>query len=106
MDLGRADEGKDPLDAGAMTEAWEEAGVRGKVKSICLGIYSYSKEREDGPNLPCVVAVFPVRVDKLEKTWPESKERKRKWFALKKAAGLVREPELAAMLKKFEPSGL
>lgn len=98
-------DGATPAEA-AQTEAWEEAGVRGKVKSICLGIYSYSKERDDAPNLPCVVAVFPVKVEKLEKVWPESKERTRKWFALKKAAGLVREPELAAMLKKFEPAGL
>lgn len=102
---GWPQDGATPAEA-ALTEAWEEAGVRGKVKSICLGIFSYAKERADAPNLPCVVAVFPVKVARLEKAFPEAKDRNRKWFSLKKAASLVKEPELAAMLKKFDPSGL
>lgn len=90
----------------ALTEAWEEAGVVGKVTSICLGIFSYSKELADEPNLPCVVAVFPVKVKTLEKDWPEKDSRTRKWYSLKKAANLVDEPELSVMLKKFDPSVL
>ena len=86
-----------------MTEAWEESGVKGKIKPICLGIYSYTKAPSGGPELPCVVAVFPVKVDRLSSSWPENKERKRRWFSLKKAASLVSEPELAAMLRKFDP---
>ncbi len=86
-----------------MTEAWEEGGVKGKFKPVCLGIYSYTKEPRDGPELPCVVALFPVRVDRLSSSWPESKERKRRWFSPKKAASLVSEPELAAILRKFDP---
>ena len=102
---GWPQDGATPAEA-AMTEAWEEAGVKGKVKPICLGIFSYFKELDDKPSLPCVVAVFPVKVSRLEKDWPESGERKRRWFSIKKAAGVVREPELAAMLKKFDPSAL
>ena len=102
---GWPQDGATPADA-AITEAWEEAGVRGKVKPICLGIYSYSKERVSEPDLPCVVAVFPVKVSRLEKAYPERKERNRKWFSLKKAASLVKEPELASMLRKFDPTGL
>ncbi len=102
---GWPQDGATPAEA-AMTEAWEEAGVRGKAKPICLGIFSYSKELDDASNLPCVVAVFPVKVTRLEKDWPEAKERKRCWFPIKKAAGMIREPELAAMLRKFDPAGL
>jgi 8-oxo-dGTP pyrophosphatase MutT (NUDIX family) len=90
----------------ALTEAWEEAGVVGKVKTICLGIFSYQKELSDESNLPCVVAVFPVKVKTLEKFWPEKEQRQRKWYSLKQAANLVDEPELSAILKKFDPSAL
>ncbi len=99
---GWPQDGATPAEA-AMTEAWEEGGVKGKAKPVCLGIYSYTKDWPDGPDLPCVVAIFPVRVDKLAASWPESKDRKRRWFSLKKAASLVSEPELAAMLRKFDP---
>ena len=90
----------------AKVEAWEEAGVEGKVKPICLGIYSYNKELLEGPPLPCVVAVFPVKVKKLRKTFPEMGARKRKWFTLEKAAKKVDEPELKSLLLGFDPASL
>ncbi|MCV6594313.1 MAG: NUDIX hydrolase [Silicimonas sp.] len=88
----------------AMTEAWEEAGVDGKIQPVCLGIYSYNKELNDGKTMPCVVAVFPVRVKKLHSAYPERNERKRKWFSLQEAAELVGEPELKIMLGNFNPA--
>ncbi|MEM6386930.1 MAG: NUDIX hydrolase [Pseudomonadota bacterium] len=54
----------------AHTEAWEEAGVKGKVFERCLGIYSYNKYLEGGTHLPCVVAVFPVKVKNLAVKYP------------------------------------
>lgn len=87
----------------AMAEAWEEAGVEGKVRSVCLGIYSYNKELIAGPIVTCVVAVFPIQVKKLHAGYPERKQRKRKWFSLEKAASKVDEPELAALLSGFDP---
>ena len=36
---------------------------------------------------------------KLKKNWKERNERTRRWFSLKKAAELVDEPELAALLR-------
>jgi len=94
-----------PADAAA-TEAWEEAGVEGKVKPICLGIFSYNKEIMDGEFLPCVVAVFPLRVKKIRSSYPEKSERRRKWVSQKKAAQLVDDPELAAIISGFDPSFL
>jgi len=90
----------------ALTEAWEEAGVVGKVKTSCLGIFSYCKGLPDDSNLPCVVAVFPVKVKELENDWPEKESRKRKWYSLKQAANLVEDPELSGILRKFDPSDL
>jgi 8-oxo-dGTP pyrophosphatase MutT (NUDIX family) len=97
-------EGATPADAAA-TEAFEEAGVTGKTFNICLGIYSYTKVMDDGEaDLPCAVSVFPVRVKKVLKTYPEMGERRRKWFTAKKAASKVREPELRKILKHFDPA--
>ena len=63
--------------AAAESEAWEEAGVGGKARPVCLGIYSYIKELDAGERLPCVVAVFPVKVRKLHTDWPERSARRR-----------------------------
>jgi len=98
-------DGETPAGA-AMTEAWEEAGVDGKVSPICLGIYSYTKAFDGSDNLPCVVAVFPVKVRRLSSDWPEEGERRRKWFSLKKAAKEVGEPELRRILLDFDPRKL
>ena len=97
-------EGATPAEAAA-TEAYEEAGVSGKTFNICLGLYSYTKMMAgDDMDLPCAVSVFPVKVKKVLRDYPEKAERKRKWFSIKKAAGKVREPELRKILKHFDPS--
>ena len=90
----------------AVTEAWEEAGVEGKAKATCLGIFSYNKTVTARQVAPCVVAIFPMRVKKLRSDFPEASQRKRKWFSLAKAATLVSEPELAAIIRRFDPANV
>lgn len=97
-------DGATPAGAAA-TEAWEEAGVTGDAANLPAGFYSYSKSY-DGEMLPVVVAMFPLRVKKVHKTWPEQAERKRKWVGRKKAAEMIAEPELRQMLRKFDPRHL
>ena len=94
-----------PVNA-AVAEAWEEAGVEGKAKATCLGIFSYDKTVTATQVAPCVVAIFPMRVKKLRRDFPEASQRKRKWFSLAKAAELVSEPELAAIIKRFDPANV
>ncbi|MGR3839420.1 MAG: NUDIX hydrolase [Cognatishimia sp.] len=94
--------GETPADAAA-TEAWEEAGVKGKVYDRCLGLYSYTKRREDQRDLPCLVMIYPIKAKKLSDKFPEAGQRRRKWFSRKKAAKLVSEPELAKMIASFDP---
>ena len=96
--------GTTPVEA-ALREAWEEAGVEGKVMGNALGIYSYVKS-DDGERLPCVVAVFPIKVRRLRSKYPEVGERKRKWFSPKKAAALLDEPELGQIVARFDPEAL
>lgn len=89
----------------AATEAFEEAGVSGKSVNLCVGMYSYTKIMDENQDdLPCAVSVFPIRVKKLADDYPEVKLRERRWFNLKKAASLVKEPELAKILKHFDPA--
>lgn len=90
----------------AMVEAYEEAGVEGFIHPNCLGLYSYTKERDGQSNLPCVVALYALRVKKLLDKFPENGQRKRKWYSFKRASTLVDEPELRAFLRNFDPRQL
>lgn len=83
----------------ALQEAWEEAGVSGTVTEEPLGSYFYHKINDAGIAMPTDVHVFPVHVEKLSETFPESDRRKRKWVPLRRAAELVAEPELKALLR-------
>lgn len=89
----------------ALREAYEEAGVKGKVTGNCIGIFThFSHERHSG--LPRIVAVFPVRVKALLEDYPERKERKRRWLSRRKAAKKVKSPELAQIIRDFTPPDL
>lgn len=90
-----------PADAAAI-EAFEEAGVEGRVHPLCLGIFAYNKQGK----IPCVVALYAVQVNRLLRRFPERNERKRRWFDLKDAARVIEEPELAQFLLHFRPDGL
>ena len=94
-----------PVEAAAQ-EAFEEAGVEGKASSVCLGIYSYTKGLDDDDTLPCIVAIFPLKVKRLLKSYPEADQRKRKWFSRKKAAARVSDPELGQIIRSFDPTRL
>ncbi|MBY0352723.1 NUDIX hydrolase [Tabrizicola sp.] len=90
-------------EAAAVQEAWEEAGVDGQINPLCLGRFGYQKCLSVSATVPCAVAVYGLQVAKLAKTFPEARERQRKWFSLREAAGLVAEPELALIIAGFTP---
>ena len=77
----------------AAKEAWEEAGVRGALVPGPIGSYRY--EKWGGT---CTVEVFVLRVEEWADTWPEP-YRRRRWAGLEEAAGEVREPDLAALVR-------
>lgn len=88
----------------ATVEAFEEAGVQGKTFPVCIGLYTYDKYLSDRESIPCVVALYPIRVKKLRRKFDECDERRRKWFSRKAASELVNEPELAQLLRTFDPA--
>lgn len=89
--------------ASAMTEAWEEAGVQGVVDERPLGVFSYLKDMDSDDGLPCVAMVYGLRVKSLAKVYPEMNLRKRKWVSCKRASTMVNAPELARILRDFDP---
>ena len=86
----------------AALEAFEEAGVEGQLNPQCIGIYTYAKNR-GGDGLPFVVAMFPLRVKRMLRSFPERGQRKRKWVSRKKALQMIEEPELRQMIQAFSP---
>lgn len=90
-------------EAAAAKEAWEEAGVTGEISASSVGLYRYSKALTSVRSVPCLVAVYPLRVGKLAKRYPEVGQRRRKWFPVEKAAKKVDEPELREILAAFSP---
>ncbi len=89
----------------AAKEAFEEAGILGRVERRPLGRYDYLKRGAGGAATPCTVRVFRMRVDRLLDEWPERQERERRWFGLAEAATAVDEGGLAALLLEAALSG-
>ena len=85
----------------AALEAWEEAGVQGRVFSRAIGSYYYRKRGFDDEFYTCSVSVFPIKVAKMKKNFPEKGERKYKWVSPPKAVAMVTEPELKTLIKKW-----
>jgi 8-oxo-dGTP pyrophosphatase MutT (NUDIX family) len=85
----------------AAQEAFEEAGVEGRIGKKATGSYHYPKTLRNGDVVACRVKVFPMKVDRLMGTWPEATERRREWFSAEEAAAAVQEPELAQLLRSL-----
>jgi 8-oxo-dGTP pyrophosphatase MutT (NUDIX family) len=90
----------------ALQEAFEEAGVKGRLGAL-LGDYAYDKvKHRDQPKaclLPCRVQVHGIQVTTLAEDFPEARERRREWVSLSEAALRVDEPGLKALLTGFQP---
>src|SRR5687768_8026012 len=71
--------GSTPVDS-ALKEAYEEAGVRGVAASDPIGSYSYEKWGGE-----CVVEVFLLDVREVLLSWPEARDRTRRWMSAGRA---------------------
>lgn len=91
----------------AAQEAYEEAGVRGRLAAEPLGHYDYRKRLRGGGRKPFRVEVFALEVSEILDLWPEAHQRRRQWVSPQEAAELVHEPQLAALMLAFagEQSG-
>ena len=88
----------------ALEEAFEEAGLRGRVLEKPIGQYHYTKTSGAGATLNCVAMIYEVAFVEMVKNYPEKGDRKVKWFSPKAAAQAVESPELADILRDFKPT--
>jgi hypothetical protein len=63
-----------------------------------IGGYRYIKTDEKFTGA-ILVRVFLLAVEQQKKDWPESHERRTRWFPVARAAALVHERELAKLLR-------
>jgi 8-oxo-dGTP pyrophosphatase MutT (NUDIX family) len=86
----------------AAREAFEEAGVRGKVGTKSLGFFTYEKFLDgNGVRVACEVKVFPLLVTRQSELWPELDQRMAQWLAPTDALSLIEQPELKALVAAF-----
>ena len=78
----------------AQKEAFEEAGIYGKIYKPSLGKYSIRKWEGK-----CRIKVFAMEVTQILDTWPEDILRKREWYSVEEAAGKVKNKKLQAMIQ-------
>lgn len=79
----------------AMKEAWEEAGIRGKVSRPAIGAYRYRKWGGI-----CTVQVFAMEVSKVVRNWEES-FRDREWFTHREAMRLIEGKDLQQIVRRL-----
>jgi 8-oxo-dGTP pyrophosphatase MutT (NUDIX family) len=84
----------------AAREAWEEAGISGRVHKKPLGSYVYWKRRDAHFDL-CSVEVYLLDVEQQSYAWREKGQRKSIWVDLTEATDLTEEPGLRAILLKL-----
>ena len=75
-----------PPTKSAAREAFEEAGVRGKIGARAIGIFRYTKAADEtGAEADCEVKIFPLLVRRQSATWPEFGQRVVQWVDPEKA---------------------
>jgi 8-oxo-dGTP pyrophosphatase MutT (NUDIX family) len=85
----------------AAEEAFEEAGVVGKISRRPIGTYLYEKFFKKGDTAICKVEVFALEVARQHKKWPERQERQVEWYSPAEAARVVQEPHLRRIIRSF-----
>ncbi|HYE52110.1 MAG TPA: NUDIX hydrolase [Azospirillaceae bacterium] len=85
----------------AAREAYEEAGLVGRVETRPLGSFVYEKRLRDGSATPCQVDIFLLEVERELDDWPEKGQRERRWMSPSEAALLVGEAGLVTVLLRL-----
>jgi 8-oxo-dGTP pyrophosphatase MutT (NUDIX family) len=98
---GHAMKGKTKREVAAI-EAYEEAGIKGRVSKLPIGQFSYIKEVEGSAGLPCIVDVFPMEVTAVKSRFKEHGQRELKWVPLWDAGRMVMEPELRGLFQQLD----
>ncbi len=80
----------------ALNEAYEEAGIKGRLLKPMIGTYGF--EKWGGR---CEVDVYAMKVTRVLDQWPEDFMRQRIWMDFRHAAGQVKHPDLGALILRL-----
>jgi 8-oxo-dGTP pyrophosphatase MutT (NUDIX family) len=69
----------------ALREAWEEAGLKGRILGDSLGTYEYVKE-----GILLTVAVYLMEVETEAERWEEQELRRRRWISARDAPRVLK----------------
>lgn len=86
----------------AKQEAFEEAGVRGRIGKKSVGHFDYVKHLKNGAQKICRVDVYPLKVFNMKRVWPEKLERTRAWLSVEVAAERVGEEGLKSLILRYK----
>lgn len=96
---GWIEDGEDGAEA-AVRETWEEAGlIVEALPGGPVGQYRYIKQRARRSDAVCDVDVYLLKLLEQREQWPERDERRRKWFPVATAIGLVSEDGLKNVIR-------
>ena len=92
--------GKSLADSAAQ-EAFEEAGIEGRIDPKPIGTFRHTKQNLLFGDLDVDIQVHLLAVEKELGDWPERGERLRKWFKIDEAAEAVESEELRELIAEF-----
>jgi 8-oxo-dGTP pyrophosphatase MutT (NUDIX family) len=81
---GTIERGDSPEDT-ALQEAWEEAGLRGRIFGGSIGSYEYEKA-----GVLLTVAVYLMEVETEAERWKEQELRRRRWIPARHARRMLK----------------
>jgi 8-oxo-dGTP pyrophosphatase MutT (NUDIX family) len=81
---GTIERGSSPEET-ALEEAWEEAGLRGRILGDSLGSYEYEKA-----GVLLTVALYLMEVEIEAQRWDEHELRRRRWVPARDAARILK----------------
>jgi 8-oxo-dGTP pyrophosphatase MutT (NUDIX family) len=77
----------------ALKEAWEEAGLKGRLSGAAIGSYEYDKW-----GLTLTVSVYLMEVSDEDDEWEESRFRERSWETLDAAFAMLKKHPIRPLL--------
>jgi 8-oxo-dGTP pyrophosphatase MutT (NUDIX family) len=84
----------------AAQEAFEEAGLVGKVMPVCVGTFEFDRTRRiEGSK--CLIDVYPMFVEKQLNKFDEQRQRRVLRCDLKTALSMVTSQPLAALIERY-----
>ncbi len=84
----------------ALQEAWEEAGLEGRIEGDPVGSYRYEKwERE------YQVLLYVMRVTEVHDEWEEAHQRERYWATFAEAREMIFDRQLRKVVLSVMRSG-